>query len=463
MEDLPPEVLGHALQFASSWRDVVACAGVCKSWRQATQEAARCQLLETGYDSGVAVETFEGFQWSDFETLREASSPAPATPNATPSRASLSDAWQEVSATENAEHWSPKTPSPDRTILVAKPRETLLVRVIPQLEVFGHLLASVYLNSFSLDDAKLRQVLQSCPNLRRLALSHVCAQKVERSTRGLLSPLDENADPGIVSPVKRAGIVAEESRSRHVEGAESLECCGCASLTGAGFKGIGKLCPSLRDLDLVLHHVNRPGDLMGILRSLSGVAPKLRSLSVRVVEPVGLRHVSPKRHYEWVDRPLFTWGHLEALMGEAGALGAMECLRLEPWSAAGDSLERLGGKALPRLRSLGIINPAHRRIDGTTAGGVAGCSRLSSLRGLRHLQLAPVSDVEGLLEAMSDPAFVETLERVEVECHAPVDDSQRREMRQMCEGVGCVVLTCVDAETRARVQREWRHGVEVLY
>ena len=112
---------------------------------------------------------------------------------------------------------------------------------------------------------------------------------------------------------------------------------------------------------------------------------------------------------------------------------------------------------------MGIINPAHRRIDGTTAGGVAGCSRLSSLRGLRHLQLAPVSDVEGLLEAMSDPAFVETLERVEVECHAPVDDSQRREMRQMCEGVGCVVLTCVDAETRARVQREWRHGVEVLY
>ncbi|QDZ20772.1 F-box domain-containing protein [Chloropicon primus] len=469
MEDLPNEVIGHTLRYASSWKDVVAAAGVCKHWRRATKDAAQWQVLGGGgeAETGVLVETFDGFEWSDFETLRDAEGSNLCARGAQSEAGTPGPRQQSATQTELSQQCSPKTPSPERTILVAKTRETLVGKVIPQLEALGHLLASVSVNSFSLDDGKLQSILGSCPNLRRLVVSHVCAKKIERATRSLsvLSPIEDNS----ASPIKIAGQISEESRSQHVKSTKCIDECGCARLTGSGFANLSTFCPFLERVELVLHHVFHPRDLEGILSALAQQMPKVSELTIKLVEPDELKCQSLKKHYEWLDHQFFTQEHLEILggWGEGGRVcSALEHLYLEPWTVSEDSLG-FCARAFPKLKSLRVANPTFCRIDGTLGGGVDGCESLSHFRGLQTLQISQARNFDKLLEALGVPDFTGTLNHIELDLYSSLEETQVRQLQEKCKDLESLFLSYFAESTNGRMQwqrqREWRHGIEVLY
>ena len=479
-DDLPHEVICHALTFASSWRDVVACAGVSKNWRKATKDAARYDLLNknqatTAHDEadaaggegkendaeecGCVVETFEGFEWSDWETLREAEEEGKSSQGAnTPLRRVLSD----LSVSQH----SPKTPSPERTILVAKTRETLIGKVVPQLKVVGHLLTSIRVNSFSLDDAKMQSILVACPNLRGLAVSHVCARRIARSTRAL-SILDSR--PGLddfASPVKTAARLSEASRERHVRDTECLEACGCAALTGAGLENLGTHVKFLERLDLELHHVFHPSELGRILHSVGQKMDTMKSLSIKLIEPGGLKHQSLRKHYEWIDRAFFTRDHLEVLTRASNyRCSSLRRLRFEPWTGATDENLRFCAQAFSNLKSLVVANPAHSQIDGTISGGIDKCASLAIFAGLETLRLSQVRDFQEILQVLATPdaALTKNLKCLAVDCHCGPEEWQVNEFGRSCAGIASVHLSYFDT-TRENYRRDaaWRNGSRLV-
>ncbi len=452
---LTPDVFAQILRHVSSWRDVVAAAGTCRSWRKATQD-----FLRNSNGPYPRNEYFEAFTWSDWQTLNEAtrasktgieSSSNPLMEDNCPQPAHKRFAGLDCSSGESPGNayptsfeLSPKTPSPDKTILVEKPRETLLGKVIPQLQAVGYLLSSINIKSFSLDDAKMQSILKSCPSLRELSLTHACAERVSRSIRGL-----GTLELSEASPIRIASSVSEKNRGRHVQSTKCIEPCGCAVLTGAGFKNLSQWCAYLEKMDLTFEHICHPNALTAILEALAHQMYNMKALAIRLVEPEELKFQSLKNHYEWHKLSFFTQEQLLLLAeGNGHKHHLLEHLSLEPWSATEESLQ-FCSIAFPNLKCLKVSNPVVCQLDGTQSGGIQSCPSLSQFQKLESLYLSKVLRVEDVSSVFSSTSVNEL--ELELECN--LEDWQLNELRQSCSDISHVVLSYF--KENLRVQCEW--------
>ena len=479
--ELPAEVLAHTLKYVSSWRDVVSMAGTCRTWRKATREAIRYLYCSQSRNSECSLEHFEGFVWSDWETLREATTLTMTLDGAeganegfalTPQMKclSLSSSWD---STDSSLELSPKTPSPEKTILVTKARDTLLGKVIPQLEVVGHLLTSVEISSFSLDDTKMQSILRCCPSLVKLSVSHICNHAVERATRAL-SAMDENVCKA--SPVKTASTISGLNRINHTQNTKCLAPCGCAAFTGEGLRDLNKWCPLLHTVSLTLEHISDCRELEDLLIALSKQMSKMKSLAIRIREPTGLTHQSMKRHFDWHKQGFFNHRQLLLLIqgrNPCTSVGAvipykfLEHLSLEPWSATDECL-KLCSACFPNLKTLEVSNPVLYQPDGLISGGIESCEALSSFEGLQALHLSQILSFDDFYDAFQNSKLDASLSKMEVNFCCSAHDWQLRELRQKCKNIARVVLSYLcghqGGEGRGFTQQcEWHRGTEVLF
>ena len=472
--DLPPELLAQSVSRLSQWQDVVAVAGTCRTWRRAAKQA-----LAAGTSEPTDVEKDAGsevaFEWSDWETLDESIA-------STSRRRSLESFSDCTSCCANGTE-SPRTPSPEKTLWVAKTKDAFDAKVSRQFTVLGHLLRHVSIVSFSLDDAKLHHVLSSCPNLRCLRIQHICSERVERGVNALAYPpipdagasQDGVAASEVVSPVALAKVVGQRNRLGHVK--DSLP-CGCAKLKGVGFMALRALCPMLVCLDLSLEHVFSVSTVDAIL---AGVHPQLgtmRRLSIHLKQP-SFANRSIKQKLKWQQLPFFNQAQVAALVRGAGAGAAndrkgdrdgnpdvefdegpypLEHLSLSPWRVTDASLQ-LCCHAFPNLRSLSVESPILTLVDGTRVGGFR-CNRGVPLRHLRTLRVQEVYDLLELCYFIEHSALGATLENLHVGvAHFP-DPSGVAKFTQITGAIGRVSLSW--RNEHAMGHRQWRSGIEVL-